>query len=674
MLAPHAEALLKESYLLDNETPEEMFERVVVNVAKNKAQQKDFRWLLKCFTPNTPCLMNAGTPLNQLMACFVLPIEDSIEGIAKSIRDMMIIQKSGGGTGFVASHLRPEGDMVSSTGGVSSGPLSFLSIHNHAIGEIKQGGKRRGASLACIDVKHPDILKFIREKQDPSLMTNFNLSVGVTDDFMEAVNQDAMWTLINPRNGEPKQTIPAREIWKAIAECAWKTGEPGLLFLGTINKSNPTPELGQIEATNPCGEADLLPYEACVLGSINLHEIYQDGGFNYDLPGEGKSQLGEMTRLGVRFLDRVIDASSYPLPEIEEMSKGNRKIGLGVSGWGSLLFELGIPYNSEQALQLAKEIMAFINGEAVVESFHLAREYGSFPNYDKSTLTQMRRNACVTSIAPEGSRSLIRDVTSGIEPAFALVYRRLILNQEWRIVDKVFKRKLQERGLYSEELLDKIEANHGSVQGLKEIPKDMQEVFVTAHDMKYEDHIRMQAAFQEHVEQSISKTINLPNSAKVGDVENAYGYAYSLGCKGITVYRDGSRSGQILTTKHTPSERPEILEGQTQKFLTGCGSLYVTVNRDIAGDPHEVFSNHTKRSGCVVALLNALSRVTSISLRAGVDPQVVAATMRHQVCGECGDISSCADAVGIALEQQQNKLPEYGQETCDIQGGCQTCG
>jgi len=657
----HAEALLQESYYQPGEDWDNLKKRVARTVAgEDKGKYEKYLWLLDYFTPNTPCLMNAGTRLNQLMACFVLPIPDSIEGIGKSLSDMMIIQKSGGGTGFVASKLRPQGDTVSSTGGMSSGPLSFLSIYNHAIGEIKQGGKRRGASLAAIRCDHPDILNFIQEKRNPERMTNFNLSVGITDDFMVAVANNDYWSLINPRNGEEINAIPAREIWGAIVECAWATGEPGILFLDRINRDNPTPQLGEIEATNPCGEAALLPYEACVLGSINIHKVLSSR-MDWEL-------LRRVARVGVEFLDDVIEASKYPIPEIECITKRNRKIGLGISGWASLLYEWGIPYYSQDARRWAEDVWSFVNEEAVKQTHLLGQELGGYmndPNRHNAKIIP-RRNASVTSIAPEGSRALINDITSGIEPAYALVYRRLILGKEWRIVDKVFERWLRERGIYSESLIDEVEANRGSCQGMPGVPEDMQRVFVTAHDIDPADHVRMQASFQKYTEMSISKTINMPHDASLEEVYDVLLYAHEQDCKGITVYRDGSRVGQILTTKHTPTERPHILYGKTQKFETNCGSLYVTMNNDEAGDPHEVFANHAIRSGCVTSLLNALASVTSVSLRAGVDPQVLAKPLSRQECGQCNGISSCADAIGQTLVEKPS--------SCTIGGECQTCG
>lgn len=662
-LAPHAAAILKESsYLLSGETYEEMLQRIVDAVAKDKEQADRFSWLLQSgyLLPNSPCMMNAGTELNQLMACFVLPIEDSIDGIFKSLHDMAKIQKSGGGCGFIASRLRPKGDLVATTGGESSGVVSFLSIFNKVAEEIKQGGKRRGANLAALRVDHPEIFDFIRCKQDTDKMTNFNLSVGITDAFMEAIDDDESWDLINPHTKEAT-TVRAKEVWDAIVDCAWKTGEPGVLFLDRINKDNPTPHLGEIETVNPCGETNLLPYEACVLGGINIYEVFKDGVNNWEL-------LGKVVEIAVEFLDRMIDVSSYPIPEIERMVKRTRKIGLGITGCGSMLFKIGIPYNSPKALKFVEYIWSFVNEQAVLASQGLAAKYGPYPEFEQSIHKDQtpRRNAAITTIAPEGTRSLIADVTSGIEPAFGLVYRRIILGKEYRIIDKVFEDELKKRRLYSEEILDKVEANRGSVQGLKEIPKDMQEVFLVAHDLSPRDHINMQAAFQKHTEQSISKTINLPNNATKKDVEDALRYAHSLGCKGVTVYRDGSRKGQILSAgKHTPSERPKILDGQTHKFVTGCGSLYVTVNKDLVGEPHELFVAHSQKQGCVSALLNSLARVTSISLRSGVDPAVVSEAMRGQVCGECENITSCADAIGQALSQPQ---------VCTLGGGCQTCG
>lgn len=672
----NSQIILQERILQEGETSEDMVRRVAKTVANGEPELEEnfFKFIDGLyFLPNSPCLMNAGTEIGQLCACFVISLEDSMESIFGAIKDMAMVQKSGGGTGFSFSKLRPAGDKVSSTGGVASGPVSFLRVFNAATEEIKQGGKRRGASLAVLRVDHPDIFEFIRCKRDTDKITNFNISVGVTDKFMQAVREDTYFNLVNPRNNEAAQTVRARELWDEIVENAWETGEPGVLFLDTINVDNPTPHLGRIEACNPCGEADLLPYEACVLGSINLSKfVTPDKVVNY-------TALEKAVFLAVNFLDNVIDVSKFPLPEIEEITKANRKVGLGIMGWADMLYQLDIPYDSDRALTLASQVMSFINSKAIIASEKLAEKKGAFPNFSKSIYKddRPRRNAVVTSIAPTGTLASIAGTTHGIEPEYALVYTRTILDgKKFTVINSVFEEELKKRGLYSELLIEKIKAKKGSIQNMKELPQDIREVFKVAHDIAPEYHVRMQAAFQEHTEQSISKTINLPENATMQDVANAYMLAWESGCKGVTVYRDNARPQQVLSTKYIPQERPEILDGRTHKFKTGCGSLYVTVNRDLAGDVHEVFTAHSKNSGCVAALLNALARVTSIALRSGVAPEAIAKTMLGQNCGKCENIASCADAVGLALQKERHAKEEINQTEsgiCEIGGGCMTC-
>lgn len=651
-LSKVAKTILKERILQEGETPEQMVHRVVHAVmGECSAEERDGVSNLISelkFLPNSPCLMNAGTSIGQLCACFVLPIDDSMESIFTTLKDAAMVQKSGGGTGFSFNRLRPKGARVASTGGEASGPVSFLKIFNAATNEIEQGGRRRGASLAVLNVDHPDIREFIRCKRDTGEITNFNISVGITDEFMKAVE-----------DGAPE----AVALWEEITRNAWETGEPGILFLDEINRHNPTPELGRIEACNPCGETVLLPYEACVLGSIDLSKFVEDG--------RRIGSLNKAVQLAVTFLNRVIDVSTYPLPAIEETVIRNRKIGLGVMGWANTLFKLGIPYDASQARDLANRTMELINTTARIASTKLAEEHGGpFINFDKSIYQdeEPRRNASLTSIAPTGTIADIAGTTYGIEPEYALVHTRRILDgKEFTVVNPVFKAELKRRGLYSDLLIEKIKANRGSIQNMSEIPGDMREVFKVAHDIAPEAHVRMQAAFQEHVEQSISKTINLPETATQKDVAKVYQLAWELKCKGVTVYRDNSRPMQVLSAKYKPTERPTVLEGRTHKFKTGCGSLYVTVNRDLVGDVHEVFAAHSQKNGCVAALLNTLARVTSIALRSGVAPEVLIKTMLGQDCGQCKEITSCADAIGRALQDKQ--------AVCTIGiKGCPTCG
>ena len=637
--------IMKARVLWDGEKPEEMLERVAKTIAMgDKDLEEAFFYMMDegVFLPNSPCLSNAGIDGGQLMACFVLPIEDSMHSIMQTLYDSAMVQKTGGGTGFTFSKLRPSGASVKSTNGVASGPVSFLGMYDSAMEVIKQGGRRRAAALATLNVEHDDILEFILCKDDGQL-SNFNISVGANDSFMERVHT---------------KDPDALQVWGMITQSAWKTGDPGMLFLDTINKHNPTPELGRIESTNPCGEVPLLPNEACVLGSINLTKCYMNGIFNW-------IKLNDTVDLAVEFLDNIIDCTAYPTPAIEKETKRTRKIGLGIMGLADLFYLMGVRYGSQESFDLASSIMSAINERAVIRSQQLGWEKGPCPAFIGSA--SHRRNACVTSIAPTGTIAAILDASFSAEPCFGLVYTKTILdNTKFYEVNPIFRDKLRELGLDTPEILEKVAMNGGSVQGMQEMPPEIKELFVTAHELGWATHIKMQAVLQEHTEQSISKTINFPEHATSEDVADAYMLAWELGCKGVTVYRDGSKIGQPLSTKYQPSERPHVLKGETHKFKTGCGSLYVTINNDALGDPHEVFANHSKRSGCVVAMLNSLARVTSISLRSGVDAQSLADAMQYQDCGECGEgLSSCADALGRVLSTNQ---------VCTIGGGCQTCG
>ena len=509
------------------------------------------------FLPNSPCLMNAGIPGGQLMACFVLPIEDNMESIMGTLRDAALIHKSGGGTGFSFSNIRPENDIVKTTGGIASGPVSFIRMYDAVTNEIKQGGKRRGANIAVLKCDHGDILKFIDCKRNNSQINNFNISVAVTDKFMKAVKANKDFELINPRNGEVTKTLPAKEIWDKLVEGAWQNGEPGIIFIDTVNEYNPLPELGEIVGTNPCGESVLLNNESCCLGSINLTKIVtSDKEINWDL-------LKKVARIATRFLDNILDVTEYPLPQIKEMSLGNRKIGLGVMGWGDMLFKLGIPYNSQEALDLAWKVMGVVDEEAFMASHVIAEEKDVFPNWHKSPSFQEKygkvRNASRTCIAPTGTLSIIANCTSGIEPAYGLVYEKHVLDgQTLYEVNPVFEQELKNRGIYSKKLLQKVADNNGSCQGIKEIPEDMQKVFVVAHDITPEWHVKMQAAFQKQTGMGISKTINLPHNATKKDVEDALMLAYESGCKGVTVYRDGSREEQVLTAGKKAKPRKAV--------------------------------------------------------------------------------------------------------------------
>jgi len=560
-LGVNAISVLKRRYLLKDkngevvETPSQLFRRAARAVAAadkiynpdadvSEAEEEFYQMMAGLeFLPNSPTLMNAGTDIGQLSACFVIPVPDSMRGIFTALRDMALIHQSGGGTGFSFSRLRPKGDLVKSTMGIASGPVSFMKIFDEATNTIKQGGRRRGANMGILRVDHPDILEFITAKTTPGVLDNFNISVAVMDAFMEAVQRGGEYNLINPRTGRPVKQLKAREVFDLIVATAWQTGDPGLVFLDTINKANPTPALGDIESTNPCGEVPLLPYESCNLGSINLAKMVDGSGVNFE-------KLRKVVRSAVHFLDNVIDVSRYPLREISKITRANRKIGLGVMGFADMLVRLGIPYNSEEALALGEQIMKFINDEAVKMSEELAARRGAFANFagslwDKNGAKQ-RRNAAVTSVAPTGTISIIAGTSSGIEPLFAIAFVREVMEGTRLLeVNSEFERIAAERGFYSRDLMMEI-ARRGSVQGMENVPSDVQKVFVTAMDISPEWHVRMQAAFQKHVDNAVAKTVNLPKDASPDDVRRVYLMAYELGCKGITVYRYGSKPEQVL--------------------------------------------------------------------------------------------------------------------------------
>ena len=680
-LGNNAIEVLKRRYLKKDEegkiieTPEELFRRVATAIAQidalygkserevNKTKEEFYELMTTLqFLPNSPTLMNAGTPLGQLSACFVLPVEDSMEGIFDAVKYAAIIHKSGGGTGFSFSRLRPKGDVVGSTKGISSGPVSFMSVFDSATEAVKQGGRRRGANMGLLRVDHPDILEFITCKDDLTRFTNFNISVGLTEDFMKAVINDEEYELINPRTGKSVKKLKAKEIFDLIVHQAWKNGEPGIVFLDRINASNPTPQLDEIEATNPCGEQPLLPYESCNLGSINLAKMVKNGSVDWEL-------LKSVVWKAVHFLDNVIDANKYPLPLIEKNTKANRKIGLGVMGWADILLQLKIPYNSKEALGLAEELMKFILNEGRLASQELAKHRGTFPNYEKSIYygKMLFRNATITTIAPTGTLSIIAGCSSGIEPLFAICFARNVMDGTRLVeVNPYFKEEMEKRGLWSETLAERI-AETGSIQEIKEIPEEIKKIFVTAHEVSPSEHIRMQAAFQQYVDNAVSKTVNLPNNATEDEVREVYLLAYRLGCKGVTVYRDGSRQGQVIQKGKSesvalqmslkPRKRPETLKGVTRLMKTGCGNLYVTINKDKEGEPFEVFTNIGKAGGCAASQAEAIGRLISLALRSGIEPQEIVKQLKGISChapvwSGNGKITSCSYAIAKTIESE----------------------
>jgi ribonucleoside-diphosphate reductase alpha chain len=572
-LTVNALRVLQQRYLLKDrqgrviEAPEEMFRRVAKAVAgaedlngghPQEWEETFYRLLSNLkFLPNSPTLMNAGKDIGQLAACFVLPVDDSMNSIFDTLKNAALILQSGGGTGFSFSKLRPRSDIVRSTGGVASGPVSFMKIYNTATEVIKQGGARRGANMGILRVDHPDILDFIRIKMSEGELTNFNISVALTDAFMDALEKDGEYELVNPRSKEPAGKIRARIVFNAIVESAWATGDPGIVFIDRINRSNPTPHIGTMESTNPCGEQPLLPYEACILGSVNLskyvrNSILKDSNFTFRSMKEDVdlTSLTVDINTAVRFLDDAIDVNKYPVPEIERMHKGNRKIGLGVMGWADMLVLFGIPYNSKKAFGLARNLMKFIRDTARQASTDLAKVRGVFPNFEGSIYDAYGmprvRNATTTTIAPTGTLSIIAGCSSGIEPLFALAYKRLILNAELEEVNDYFFEIARKKGFYNDDLKTKI-IERGTLRGIKEVPKDVRRLFRTAHEVPPEDHIEMQACFQEFTDNAVSKTINMPYRSKKEDVAKAFLLAYEKNCKGITIFRYGTaRKGTLI--------------------------------------------------------------------------------------------------------------------------------
>lgn len=791
------------------ETPEGMFRRVAGAIAAadrlygdsdiNSLENKFYNMMVNLeFLPNSPTLMNAGKDLGQLSACFVLPVDDSMEGIFDAVKQAALIHKSGGGTGFSFSRLRPKGAMVKTTGGVASGPVSFIKVFNSATEAVKQGGTRRGANMAILRIDHPDILEFIQCKKNNADITNFNISVGITEDFMKAAKAGEEYELIDPHSKKAAGRLDAREVFELLVEMAWTNGEPGIVFLDRLNKDNATPGIGEIESTNPCvtgdtlvktedgmvridsiknakilsidgkyydavafgtgkkpvyrlkvrggyelkltsdhrvmtiggwkssgelneddvirvckngeftysqfesfeyvgeedvyditeevnhlfvangivvhncGEQPLLPYESCNLGSINLSKMVKitDGAYEVDY-----DKLEDVVKTAVHFLDNVIDVNRYPLPQIDSMTKSTRKIGLGVMGFADLLIRLNIPYNSDEAVNLAEILMGFINNKSKEAARELAKTRGSFPAIEKSIYKgDMLRNATTTTIAPTGTISIIAGCSSGIEPLFAVSYIRNVMdNDELLEVHPIFEEVIRARGLYSTKLM-RLTAEQGTIAHIP-LPEDIKRVFVTAHDIEPIWHIKMQAAFQKYTDNAVSKTVNFKNEATKEDVREVFELAYELGCKGVTIYRDGSRDSQVLniggvnksTEEQTdsqrlaPRDRPEITKGITEKVRVGCGNLYITVNYDDNGIC-EVFTNVGRAGGCP-SQSEAASRLISIALRSGMDVNEIVgqlkgirchSTLRQKANNKDIKVLSCPDAIAKTIEKVLN--------------------
>ena len=711
-ISENAYAVLERRYLARDEkgqpteTVDGLFRRVADDIAAADARfdpkadvaataAEFYRMMTELeFLPNSPTLMNAGRPLGQLSACFVLPVADSMDAIFDAIKNAALIHKSGGGTGFSFSRLRTKGSTVNSTGGVASGPVSFMKVFNAATEAVKQGGTRRGANMGILRVDHPDILDFISCKNDTKEITNFNISVGLTEAFMQAVEAGCEYELVDPASGKVAGKLNAREVFETIVASAWQTGEPGIIFLDRLNRDNVVPGQGEIESTNPCGEQPLLPYESCNLGSINLvaHLKQENGVWALD-----RDKLEKTIRTAVHFLDNVIEVNQYPLEEIDRVTRSTRKIGLGVMGFADMLLYLGIPYNSDEGVAMGESVMELVNAIGHEESQKLAAARGAFPLFGESIYKDGAplRNGTVTTIAPTGTLSIIAGVSSGVEPIFAYAYIRNVMDNTHLVeTNAILKQKLEELGLYSEALMKKV-VEQGTLAHIDEIPDSVKRVFVCAHDVSPIWHVKMQAAFQRHTDNAVSKTVNFPNSASKQDVAEVYRLAYTLGCKGTTIYRDGSRDEQVLNIgkvndgkdkpakdatgdpmvdavleadcdsgsclvrssaygRLLPRPRPQVTMGYTEKVKIGCGNLYITVNYDETGIC-EVFTNTGRAGGCP-SQSEATARLVSVAIRAGVDPKEIIQQLKGIRCPSClrqagVPVTSCPDAIAKALEK-----------------------
>lgn len=699
-LSKNSLGILQKRYLIKDkdkkplEEPANLFVRVAQAIAEgdrlftdneeeiNKTAAQFFEILSQTdFLPNSPTLRGAGRKIHQLSACFVIPIPDTMEGIFEALKTTALIHKGGGGTGFSFGRLRPAGSRVGSTDGVAGGPLSFMEIFDTTGRELMQGGVRVGANMGIMPVHHPDILAFIDAKLDGKRFRNFNLSVAVTDEFMKKITTGEDYDLINPKDKNVVGQLNAKEVFERMVHNAWTNGDPGIIFIDEMNKYNPTPHVDVIESTNPCGEQPLLAYESCNLGSINLAQMIKNDDVNWE-------KLKKITHTAVHFLDNVINVNKFAHEEIEKRTKANRKIGLGVMGWADMLVQLGIPYNSEKACQLAEKVMKFINDEGHLASQKLALERGEFANFKGSIYDRLgapkMRNATVTTIAPTGTLSLIGDCAGGIEPFFALVYKKKSIwkadgtaELEQTYVNKYFERVAKQRGFYSQDLMNKI-AQEGSLTHLQEIPPDIKKVFVVSHDIKPQWHIKMQAAWQKYTDNAVSKTINFPNEATIDDVRQSYLLAYQLKTKGVTIYRDGSLDTQVFLTEKTnkliskkdqaiepaqeikPRKRPDVVRGYTYKTKTAYGTLYVTINEDDDGRPFEVFAQMGKAGGFFAAKVEAIGRLISLALRSGVDANNIVGELKgirgpSPIWTEEGTILSVPDAVAKVLEKHLNR-------------------